>query len=88
MSDEAPKLDQIKLVPQVFFDLIARVVPGAIAIVAALLLSETNLEAWLCATLGEKATGSSWVVLTIFLAAAYVVGQMLSPLAKWGCPML
>jgi hypothetical protein len=54
MSDEAPKLDQLKIVPQVFLDLIARFVPGAIAIVAALLLSKTTLESWLRDTLGER----------------------------------
>lgn len=83
MGDEGPKLDQLKLIPQVFFDLIARVVPGAIGIVAALLLSKTTLESWLRDALGERlASSSSLGAAVIFLAAAYVVGQVLSPLAK------
>jgi hypothetical protein len=84
MSEEAPKLDQFKVIPQVFFDLIARVVPGAAGIVAALKLSNTSLQDCLEKTLGTSlATSSSLGVLAILLVAAYAVGQALSPLVKW-----
>ncbi len=36
-------MDRFKLIPQVFFDLFGRVVPGAVAVLAALLLSK---ETW------------------------------------------
>ncbi len=76
-------MDSLKLIPQVFFDLICRVVPGAVGILAALLLSGTTWESWLGATLGEaQATQPSLTAVLMFLAAAYVVGQLLSPLAK------
>jgi hypothetical protein len=54
-------VDNLKLIPQVFFDLIARIVPGAVAILAALLLSQATWESWLCATLGAKLAGSASV---------------------------
>jgi hypothetical protein len=82
MSEEAPKLDQLKLIPQVFFDPIARVVPGAVGIVAAVLLSKKTLESWFRDALGDKLFDSPVGVLAIFLMVAYVVGQVISPLAK------
>jgi hypothetical protein len=73
----------LKLIPQVFFDLIGRVVPGALGVVACLLLTGTTWESWLNATLGAPlATASAPVAILIFLGAAYVVGQLLSPAAK------
>jgi hypothetical protein len=76
-------MDSLKLIPQIFFDLIGRVVPGALGVVACLLLSGTTWESWLSATLGTSlATNSLPVAILMFLAAAYVVGQLLSPVAK------
>jgi hypothetical protein len=75
-------MDSLKLIPQVFFDIIGRVVPGTIAILAALLLSKTTWESWLRATLGEAPAASSSVSALMLFAGAYVAGQMLSPLAK------
>jgi hypothetical protein len=76
-------MDSLKLIPQIFFDLIGRVVPGALGVVACLLLSGTTWESWLRVTLGQSlATDSLSGAILIFLAAAYVVGQMLSPAAK------
>ena len=76
-------MDSLKLIPQVFFDLIGRVVPGAVGVLAALLLSKTTWQSWLHVTLGETVGAeSSLVTVFTFLAAAYVVGQLLSPLAK------
>ena|SRR5437660_4076205 len=76
-------MDSLKLIPQIFFDLIGRVVPGALGVVACLLLTGTTWESWLRFTLGQSlATGSVSVAILIFLASAYVVGQLLSPVAK------
>lgn len=79
----AERAKGLKLIPQLFFDLIGRVVPGALGVVACLLLSGTTWESWLRVILGESlATDSLPVAILIFLAAAYVVGQLLSPAAK------
>jgi hypothetical protein len=75
-------MDSLKLIPQVFFDLIGRVVPGAVAILAALQLSGTTWESWLRASLGEKLAESPSGSMFIYLIGAYVVGQLVSPLAK------
>jgi len=75
-------MDSLKLIPQVFFDLIGRVVPGAVAILAALLLSKATWESWLGATLGMVLAQSASVSILVFVAGAYVAGQLLSPLAK------
>jgi hypothetical protein len=75
-------MDSLKLIPQVFFDLIARVVPGAVAILAALRLTKTTWESWLNGTLGKVLAESSWVSVLMFFAGSYVVGQLLSPAAK------
>jgi hypothetical protein len=75
-------MDSLKLIPQVFFDIIGRVVPGAFAIMAALLLSTATWESWLSATLGKVLADSPTVSVLIFFAGAYVAGQLLSPLAK------
>ncbi len=76
-------MDSLKLIPQVFFDFIGRVVPGAVGIVACLLFSGRTWESWLSAILGDSlATDSVSVAILIFLFASYVVGQLLSPAAK------
>jgi hypothetical protein len=80
LEDQA--MDSLMKIPQVFFDLIGRVVPGAVAILAALLLSNTTWELWLGVTFGETLAKSSSVSVLVFVAGAYVVGQLLSPLAK------
>jgi len=76
-------MDKLQLIPQVFFDLIARVIPGAAGIVACLLLSNTTWESALNNTLGASfTTNSSTLGFLIFLAASYVAGQVISPAAK------
>ena len=77
-------MDSLKLIPSVFFDGIARVVPGAIAIVAYLLLSRST---WTQAL--EKTISPSFAECDALLTAtgllfvtAYVVGQLIAPLAK------
>jgi hypothetical protein len=75
-------MDSLKLIPQFFFDLIARVVPGAVSILAALRLTKGTWESWLNGTLGKALAESSWVSVLMFFAGSYVAGQLLSPLAK------
>jgi hypothetical protein len=75
-------MDSLKLIPQIFFDIIGRVVPGAVAILAALLLSGTIWESWLRTILGEKVAESPGFSMLIYFIGAYVAGQLLSPLAK------
>jgi hypothetical protein len=76
-------MDVLKLVPQVFFDLIGRVVPGAAAIVAALVITSSTWEYWLSAIVGkELVTKSPTAAFVLLFASSYVVGQLLSPLAK------
>jgi hypothetical protein len=76
-------VDSLKLIPQFFFDLIGRVVPGGVALVATLLLSETTWQSWLHSTLGDPLASESVVAaLLSFVVASYVVGQLLSPAAK------
>ncbi|KWB61814.1 hypothetical protein [Burkholderia ubonensis] len=76
-------MDSLKVIPQVFFDLIGRVVPGAVGSVTWLLLTGTTWESWLSVALGKSlATDSSVVAILVFLATAYVTGQLLSPVAK------
>ncbi len=100
------ELDQIKMIPQVFFDIIGRVVPGAVGIVAALLLTgkswgdcvgrmfyrsetaSTPTAGLVVSVFNSSATerhpeaGIAALSLFVFLAASYVVGQLLSPFAK------
>lgn len=76
-------MDSLKLIPQFFFDLIARVVPGAVGLVSTFLLSGTSWQSWLRSTLGDPLASESVVAaLLTFVVTAYVVGQLLSPAAK------
>jgi hypothetical protein len=75
-------MESLKIIPEIFFDLIARVVPGGVGLVAYLLLSGQSWQSWLNATLGPSLAGSLSVAILIFLVAAYLVGQLLSPAAK------
>lgn len=76
-------MDVLKFIPQVFFDLIGRVVPGAAAIVAALVITSTTWEYWLSAIVGkELGAKSPTAAFALLFASSYVVGQLLSPIAK------
>lgn len=75
-------MDALKLIPQVFFDLIARVVPGAAAMVAILAHTATTWESWLGTIFGEALGTSPSVSALMLLACCYLIGQLLSPLAK------
>jgi hypothetical protein len=78
-------MESLKLIPSVFFDGIARVVPGAVAIVAFLLISERPWSRMLETTLGPPfASGDAVLTATALLFfTAYVVGQLIAPFAKW-----
>jgi hypothetical protein len=77
-------MDSLKLIPSVFFDAIARVVPGATAIVAYLLISGRTWSQILENTLGPPfAESDSLLTATgLLLFSAYVVGQLIAPFAK------
>lgn len=77
-------MDSLKLIPSVFFDAIARVVPGATAIVAFLLISGRTWSQILENTLGSPfAERDSLLTATgLLLFSAYVVGQLIAPFAK------
>lgn len=77
-------MDSLKLIPSVFFDAIARVVPGATAIVAYLLISGRTWSQILENTLGPPFAESDSVLTAtgLLLFSAYVVGQLIAPFAK------
>ncbi len=75
-------MDALKILPQAFFDLIARVVPGLVAL---LLLAWFEPSTWdaITTTFG-RLTGKTGTELSLWLllGAAYVVGHLLSPVTK------
>ena len=77
-------MNSLKLIPSVFFDGIARVVPGVTAIAAYLLLSGRTWSQILERTLGPPfATTDALLASTALLfLAAYIMGQLIAPLAK------
>ena len=79
-----PKTESLKLVPQVFFDLIARVVPGAVATVACLLLTGSTWSSVVATVIGGRADAESFPVISmlLFVFSSYVIGQIISPLVK------
>ena len=78
-------MEVFKLIPQLFFDLISRVVPGAAAIM--LVAAGTDLK------LGRLSTGfwdgakaiqdSAWFMGLGFIGASYIVGQIISPISDF-----
>ena len=87
------RVEALKLIPSVFFDLICRFVPGAVFLVSALALWSTSWQELSAATLGESLSESAASSLLLFLVAGYFVGQLLSEPAKgvqrlgeWVCP--
>jgi hypothetical protein len=77
-------MDTLKLIPSVFFDGIARVVPGVTAIVAFLLLSGRSWSQVLETTLGPSfgTTNAQLTATALLFFTAYVVGQLIAPFAK------
>jgi hypothetical protein len=77
-------MEGLKVIPQVFFDLIARVIPGAAGIIAYLMLFNKTWEQLVLRFLGQETAQKPNAILSIFifLGAAYFVGQLISPAAK------
>ena len=76
-------MESLKIIPQVFFDLFARLIPGSVGIVAYLLLFKENWDSLVKKILGSSISysGTSYPFL-IFLGTAFVMGELLSPIAK------
>ena len=76
-------MESLKIIPQVFFDLFARVVPGSVSIVAYLLLFRENWESLVQNLMGNSFSSShTSITFLIFLGTAFVMGELLSPIAK------
>ena len=78
-------MDALKLIPQIFFDVIARIVPGSVAFV----ILELTVPGGLWArTLERVAAGgveprkSATMAALVWLGASYVLGQLTSPAGK------
>lgn len=78
-------MEALKLVPQLFYDLIARVLPGSVAII--ILATATDLKLGKLTTDfwdGAPAIQQSALFLGFsFFVAAYVVGQIISPISDF-----
>jgi hypothetical protein len=79
-------MDALKSIPQFFFDVIGRVVPGSVAVILLLYLVDPTWNTWtqfirgLLAGYGGEIP-STFIALTLFLAA-FVAGHIISPAAK------
>jgi hypothetical protein len=76
-------MEGLKIIPQVFFDLIARVIPGAAGIISYLILFDKTWGQLTSRFLGSSTEVGVVLSIFIFLGAAYVVGHLLSPAAKY-----
>jgi hypothetical protein len=79
-------VDALKLIPQVFFDLIARVVPGAVAAFIMFYsfpsLSWTSTLAFIAGgKLSDK--NAFGFALIAALTVSYILGQLISPVGKY-----
>ena len=73
-------MDALKFLPQAFFDVIGRIIPGFIAL---LLLSWCAPSAWQSVTEAlARLTGTSTLPVWLLLGISYVVGHLLSPATK------
>ena len=76
-------MEALKIIPQVFFDLIARVVPGSVGIVVYLLFCGITWDTTISYSFGPSfAQGSITLSFLIFLGTGYVIGELISPIAK------
>ncbi|MBK9983973.1 MAG: hypothetical protein IPP15_16665 [Saprospiraceae bacterium] len=77
-------MESLKIIPQVFFDLIARVVPGAFGIIAYLLFFDKTWASLVAQIMGESVVNAgASVTIFVFLGASYVAGELISPAAKF-----
>ena len=80
-------MDALKLVPQLFFDAIGRVIPGSVAIILYFSLFDPTWSVWkafIDGALGGRHLAESPVafVMLSLLVLSYVMGHLLSPLTK------
>jgi len=78
-------MDALKTVPQLFFDAIARVVPGLTAVLLYFGFFDRNWSHWRWfaeGTLARKDDYPQGFVILSLLVGAYTCGQFVSPLAK------
>ncbi len=81
-------MEPLKIVPQAFYDLIARVVPGAFAIFSYFNLFDPGWTLWrqlIDGVLGRAGDGRGYPTVFValaFLFLSYVVGHLISPLVK------
>ena len=76
-------MDLLKLIPQLFYDLISRVVPGALAIVVLAAAANASIEGLLTGTLADASPlkQSALFLGLAFFVAAYFIGHLISPLS-------
>ena len=78
-------MDALKLIPQLFYDLIARVLPGSVALILLGLSTNLKLGKWIT-DFWEGATAIQGSALWLgfgFLVAAYLVGHIISPISDF-----
>jgi hypothetical protein len=77
-------METLKLIPQVFFDLLARVVPGCVGLVSYFVLTGKPWNDIISYLFGASfVQDSSTLSFLIFLGTGFVVGEIISPAAKW-----
>jgi hypothetical protein len=72
-------MDAFKFIPQLFFDLIARVVPGVVALVMFVMVIPS---AWYELIKTAQVKPSFAAVSFVTMGAGYVVGHLIAPLGK------
>src|SRR4051812_23731171 len=78
-------MDGLKLIPQVFFDAIARVVPGAFCLVCLQAATRAPILQWIFQAVvppGPLQTSSALWMLVVSVSS-YVVGHLMSPAVKY-----
>jgi hypothetical protein len=84
-QEEVSLMDALKIVPQLFFDLIARVVPGSVAVMLLMFCGvESSWQELLQRTFLNSLYRDNIVGVTIsaLLLVAFVIGHMISPATK------
>lgn len=76
-------MDALKIIPQVFFDLIGRIVPGILALLLGnLLLPEAWKLQFIAALSAFSGKQEDSVSMTLLFFVAYIIGHLISPLTK------
>jgi hypothetical protein len=76
-------MDSYKIIPELFYDLIARIVPGAVAIYFITTAVDVKATDFILNALNNvpPLAESGLVIVLVFLGMSYVVGHLLTPLA-------